>query len=289
VEVDGSASDPIPHILAGIPLKVRDIRVYVDRPAFTLNPTSCDPFSTAATLWGGGQNVFSSLDDIPFGASDRFQAADCAALPFKPSLSLTLEGGTRRGAHPALTGAYQPRKGDANLKSLVLRLPHSAFLEQGHIRTICTRVQYAANGGNGGGCPPGSVYGHATAYTPILQEPLTGPVYLRSSDHNLPDFVAALHGLVDVEAVARIDSVHGGIRASFTNLPDAPLSKVVVHMQGAKKGLIVNSTDLCSSTHRASAAFEGQNGKSEQAKPVVKAAGCGKAKPKGHGRPRIGA
>ena len=43
VEADGNASDPIPHILAGIPLKVRDLRVYVDRNNFILNPTSCDP------------------------------------------------------------------------------------------------------------------------------------------------------------------------------------------------------------------------------------------------------
>jgi hypothetical protein len=282
VEVDGSSSDPIPHILAGIPLKVRDIRVYVDRPDFTLNPTSCDPFSTEATVWSGGNDVFSPADDSPHGASSRFQAADCASLGFKPKLSLALKGGTKRGGHPALTGTYKPRKGDANLKGLVLRLPHSAFLDQAHIRTICTRVQFAANGGNGAGCPAGSIYGHATAYTPILDEPLSGPVYLRSSNHNLPDFVATLHGLVDVEAVARIDSKNGGIRATFTDVPDAPLSKVLVQMQGAKKGLIVNSTDLCANAHRANADFAGHNGKEASGRPLVNARCGGKRKKRRH-------
>jgi hypothetical protein len=275
VHVDGESSDPIPHILAGIPLSVRDIRVFVDKPDFTINPTNCDPFSTDATLWGGGNDVFGSQDDSPFGASSPFQAANCASLGFKPSLSLALKGGTKRGGHPALKATYKPRKGDANLKGVVVRLPHSAFLDQAHIRTICTRVQFAANGGNGGGCPAGSVYGKATAYTPILDEPLSGPVYLRSSNHNLPDFVATLHGLVDVEAVARIDSKNGGIRATFTDLPDAPLSKVVVDMQGAKKGLIVNSTNLCAGTHRANVAFDAQNGKELSSKPEV-GASCGK-------------
>ncbi len=269
VTADGEHSDPLPHILAGIPLKVRDIRVYVDRPEFTLNPTSCDPFQTTAEIWGGGIDVFSALDDSPHSLADRFQASNCALLGFKPKLAMKLKGGTKRGGHPALSGTFRPRPGDANLEGLVLRLPRSAFLDQGHIRTICTRVQFAAKS-----CPQGAIYGKATAWSPLLDEPLSGPVYLRSSSHNLPDFVADLHGIVDVEAVARIDSKAGGIRATFTDVPDAPLSKVVVQMQGAKKGLIVNSTDLCKGKHRANAAFSAHNGKRLNAKPLVQAS-CG--------------
>ena len=270
-EVDGASSDPIPHILAGIPLKVRDIRVDVDRPQFTLNPTSCDPYATVAEIWGGGVDVFSIADDRPVTRSSRFQAANCSRLPFKPKLAIKLKGGTKRGAHPALTAIYRPRKGDANVESIQARLPRSAFLEQAHIRTICTRVQFAADS-----CPKGSVYGHVTATTPLLEEPLSGPVYLRSSSNDLPDMVLDLHGLVDVEVAARIDSVRGGIRATFPKAPDAPLTKVVLRMQGAKKGLIVNSTDLCASTHRATVALGAQNGKRRAVRPVVKPAGCKK-------------
>jgi hypothetical protein len=269
VTADGDRSDPIPHILAGIPLKVRDVRVYVDKPNFTLTPTSCDPFQTTAQIWGGGTDVFSSTDDTPHSLADRFQVANCQSLGFKPRLDLKLKGGTKRGGHPALTGTYTPRAGDANLKGLVLRLPRSAFLDQGHIRTICTRVQFAQKS-----CPQAAIYGHATAYTPLLDQPLSGPVYLRSSNHNLPDFVAELHGIVDVEAVARIDSKAGGIRATFSEVPDAPLSKVVVQMQGQKKGLIVNSTDLCAKAHRANLQLEAQNGKRLSARPEMRA-GCG--------------
>jgi len=275
VEVDGERSDPIPHILAGIPLRVRDIRVDVDRPQFTLNPTDCDPFATLASIWGGGADSFSAADDSPVARSDRFQAANCARLGFKPRLSLKLKGGTERGAHPALTAVYRPRKGDANLASIQTRLPRSAFLEQAHIRTICTRVQFAADS-----CPPGSVYGHVIATTPLLDEPLKGPVYLRSSNNDLPDLVLDLHGLVDVEVAARIDSVRGGIRATFPSAPDAPIAKVVLRMQGAKKGLVVNSTDLCASANRATVVLGAQNGKRRSIRPVVKPAGCGGAKKK---------
>ena len=43
VTVDAKASDPIPHIVDGIVIHVRDIHVYIDRPNFMLNPTSCNP------------------------------------------------------------------------------------------------------------------------------------------------------------------------------------------------------------------------------------------------------
>jgi hypothetical protein len=276
-EADGSSSDPIPHILRGIPLKVRDIRVYVDRPDWTFNPTSCEPEATIGTLWSGGQDVFSTADDMPFGLAARFQAADCASLAFRPGLRLNLRGGTKRGKFPALRGEYKPRSGDANLNGLVLRLPHSEFIEQGHFKTICTRVQYAAGAGFGSQCPAGSVYGWARAYTPLLEEPLEGPVRLRSSNHNLPDLVASLHGIADIEAVARIDSKKGGLRATFANLPDAPITKVVVSMQGGQKGLIVNSTNICKGTHRADATYMAQSGKRATGHPALKAK-CKKAK-----------
>jgi hypothetical protein len=231
-----------------------------------LNPTSCDPLQTTAELWAGGSDVFSSADDSPFSVVDRFQAANCSRLGFKPRLGLRLIGGTKRAAHPALRGVYRPRPREANLAGAVIRLPHSAFLDQAHIRTICTRVQFAADA-----CPKGAIYGHATAITPLLDRPLSGPIYLRSSNHKLPDVVADLHGLVDVEAVARIDSINGGIRATFTDIPDAPLTKVVISMQGAKKGLIVNSTDLCRGKHRAKANLTAHNAKQLTIHPATRA------------------
>ncbi|HEX8689426.1 MAG TPA: hypothetical protein VF729_04200, partial [Solirubrobacterales bacterium] len=152
---------------------------------------------------------------------------------------------------------------------LIARLPRSAFLDQAHIRTICTRVQFAADN-----CPKGAIYGQATVFTPILEQPLKGPVYLRSSDNNLPDMVLDLHGLVDIEVSARIDSIKGGIRATFENAPDAPLTKAVLRMQGAKKGLIVNSRNLCAATNRAKIQLEAQSGKVRKLRPVVRAKGC---------------
>ena len=251
-------SDPFPRILAGIPLDVRDIRVNVDRPEFTLAPTNCQPKSVDATVQG--------VSGDSATASERFQVGGCKALGFKPSLSLRLKGGTKRSQHPALRATLTYPKGAyANTAKAVVALPHSEFLEQAHIKTICTRVQFAA-----GACPKGSIYGKARATSPLLAEPLSGPVYLRSSSHPLPDLVIALHGQIDVDAVGRIDSHNSGIRTSFEGVPDAPISKFVLEMQGGAKGLLVNSQDLCRHTNRADASFTGQNGKTYSFRPVLK-------------------
>jgi hypothetical protein len=277
VEVDGANSDPIPHILKGIVLKVRDLRVYVDRPNFTLNPTSCDPSSAKATLFGAYLDVFNPTDDKPVDLATRFQAADCASLGYRPALDLKLRGGTRRGGHPGLLATYKPRKGDANTKGIVVRLPRSAFLDQSHIRTICTRVQFDSDT-----CPPVAQYGYIKAWTPLLDEPLQGPVWLRSSSHKLPDLVFDLHGLVDVEVATRIDSARGGIRASVEDAPDAPISKVLLRMQGGRKGLIVNSRNLCGQTNRANVKTTGHNGKEASSNPAMRPDCGGKHKHKRH-------
>jgi len=279
VFVDATGSDPIPHIVDGIPVHLRDIRAYVDKPNFVLNPTSCEPTSTASTVLGSGTNFASESDDRPVTVTTRYQAADCANLGYKPSLQLKLKGSTKRGGTPALTATLLPRPGDANSKKVSVALPHSEFLDQAHIRTICTRVQFKEGNGNGERCPAGSVYGHAKAWTPLLSEPLEGPVFLRSSENPLPDLVLALHGLINFDAVGRIDSVNGGIRNTFEAVPDAPVTKVVLEMQGGQKGLLENSTNLCVGSHKATTEFAGQNGKAYAAKVGLQAQ-CGKARKK---------
>jgi hypothetical protein len=254
-------TDPLPQMLEGVPVTYRTLHVSVDRPEFTLNPTSCAAKKVTATV--------TAADGRTAEPSDGYQATGCSKLGFKPKLSLRLKGGTRRGSFPALRAVLTPRTGDANIAAAAVTLPHSAFLEQGHIRTICTRVQFNAGAGFGAQCPKGSIYGKAKAISPLIGEPLQGPVYLRSSNHPLPDLVMALHGPIDIELSGRIDAVNGGIRSTFAMVPDAPVSKFILEMQGGKKGLIVNSRNLCGHPSRADTVFQGQNGRTSEGRPVV--------------------
>ncbi|HWM54869.1 MAG TPA: hypothetical protein VNO20_05730 [Solirubrobacterales bacterium] len=269
------ASDPFPEILQGIPLQVRSVHVDADRPGFTLNPTSCNPMSFDGTIFGSPTAA---------SVSSRFQLAECTRLGFKPKLALKLKGGTKRGGHPALTATLTPRAGDANLAAISVALPRSEFLDQAHIGTVCTRVQFAADA-----CPAASVYGKATVTTPLLDYPLSGNVYLRSSDNTLPDLVPDLRGPayqpLRVEAAGRTDSIRGGIRNTFDFVPDAPFTKLVLQLPGGRKGLLINSRDICKGTNRATVKAAAHNGDRITLRPKLQVK-CGKQSRKKRRGPR---
>jgi hypothetical protein len=263
-------SDPLPQILEGVPIAYRDVRIEVQKPDFTVNPTSCEQ-----------RYVTSTITSTP-GASAHpqvpFKVGDCASLGFAPKLELKVSGGTHRSDYQALTATLTARKGDANIGRVAVALPHSEFLAQEHIRTICTRVQFAAKQ-----CPAGSIYGFARATTPLLDKPLEGPVYLRSSSNLLPDLVASLNGQFNIELAGRIDSVNGGIRNTFDIVPDAPVTKFVLKMQGGERSLLVNSRNLCKAPSRAEVKMIGQNGKRHNFRPLVENS-CGKKSGKAKSR-----
>lgn len=254
-------SDALPQILQGVPVDYRHVRVEVNRDSFTINPTSCETQQVTASVRSSGGKVAS--------ASDRFKAAGCASLGFSPKLSLKLKGGTHRAAHPSLRAVLRTKPGQTNIGRVSVALPHSEFLDQAHIGTVCTRVQFAADA-----CPAASIYGKARAVSPLLDQPLEGPVYLRSSSHPLPDLVVDLRGQIGIVLAGRIDSVRGGIRTTFNSVPDAPVSKFVLQMKGGKKGLLINSRDLCSGKNLATVKMDGQNGKTHDTHPPLKAR-CG--------------
>jgi hypothetical protein len=264
-------SDPIPTILEGIPLRIRSILIKLDRPGFTLNPTNCAPFSVAASVFG------TEAGDYTAGAP--FQVANCSNLEFGPKLSLKLSGKTKRTANPALQAVLTAREGEANISQTVVTLPPSELLDNSHIKNVCTRVQFAANG-----CPSSSVYGHASVTTPLLGQPLEGPVYLRSSTHELPDLVADLRGQIHIVLAGHIDSVKGGLRASFETVPDAPVTRFTLTMLGGKQGLIENGEGVCSPRNKAKVKMIGQNGMLLNTR-VKLASACGsKARHKKHTR-----
>src|SRR5262249_13641104 len=66
------------------------------------------------------------------------------------------------------------------------------------------------------------------------------------------------------------------IRNTFASVPDAPVSKFVLEMQGGSKGLLQNSVNLCRGTHKAISEFTAHSGKEWDTRPVVRAAGCGR-------------
>jgi hypothetical protein len=258
LRIDAGSSDPIPHILDGVPLHLRDVRIYMDRFEFTHNPSSCEPSALVSTITGSGATFANSADDSSVTISRHFQLLNCLTLDFRPKLGLRLRGSFKRGGYPSLRATFASRgPQDSNLRRIEVTTPQALFLAQNHIRTVCTRAQFAARN-----CPEGSIYGRAAAYTLLFDEPLTGNVYLRSSSGNfLPDLVADLYsGAVRIIVEGRIGpGRNGGIRTFFDNLPDAPIDRFVMTLNGGRRGLLTNSSNICAQPPLATVSALGQN------------------------------
>jgi hypothetical protein len=254
-----ASSDVIPNVFDGVKLDIREIDVDLDRSGFMHNPTNCKTNPATGTLKGGGSNPASEAAFSSYAFTSQYATTDCSALAFKPKLGVQVLGGkkgTKRRGHPRIQAVLTQKSTEANVAYTALTLPKTMLLDNSQFKTICTRVQLAAQQ-----CPAAAQYGTATATSPLLSGNLSGPVYLVSSSDKLPNLVADLRGQVNVQLRGVISSVKGAMKTTFPTVPDAPVTKFVLRMDGGAKGLIQNSKDLCRSSRKGKLVIKGQNGK----------------------------
>lgn len=258
-----AASDPIPYVFGGVKLDIRSIDVSISRNKFTLNPTTCrEPFSIVGGVFGGGGNPADPASWFESRPSNEFRATECKALKYKPAFEARILGGRghmQRGDNPKFRAILDARKGDANTRRAAFILPNATILDQAHIKTVCTRVQLAANS-----CPKNSIYGNAQATSPLLDGKLKGPVYLTSSDNPLPDLLVDLKGQVNIRLRGVISSEHGRLKTVFRNTPDVAVDKFTMTMKGGNKGLLVNTRNLCSRPTNGFLNLRAQNSRREK-------------------------
>jgi hypothetical protein len=240
-------SDPLPQILRGVPLELRSLELDFDRTGFIRNPTSCEPMAITGTA------TTSLGQTAPL--SDRFQVGDCAALAFKPKLSLSLAGALGRNGHPGVRAVLRVDPGGAALASAAFTLSAGELLDLQHVRGLCPRDTSVSR------CPRDSGLGKLRLESPFLESAVEGPVYLREPGRGLPGLIAELRsGALRFVLHGRTGSSHGRLTVRFGSLPDLPLSKAVLSLAGGRHGIVVNSHSLCSRTGTATATATAHNG-----------------------------
>jgi hypothetical protein len=259
-------SDPLPTIRDGVPLNIQKVNVTIDRQGFMVNPTSCAPAAITGT-------VTSSLGAAA-NVGNPFQVGNCGALDFKPKIAIALsgKGQTTDGKHPALSANVTMPSGHANLKKVAVTLPLSLALDPDNSQSddLC---EFAVGRQTVPACPSSSIVGTATAVTPLLGQPLSGPVYfvknVRTDPRSgrqirtLPTLAIPLRG-GGITLVLRASSevVDDHLVATFDKIPDAPVSSFKLNINGGKKDiLVVSGTDICKSTQVAQQNATAQNGK----------------------------
>jgi hypothetical protein len=236
-----AVSDPLPRILKGVPLQIRDVRVSIDRPGFTLNPSSCREQQFAGTI--------SSTQGASSDLTERFQASGCARLPFKPSLKLRLTGRkqTTTGKHPGIRAQVTQRPGEAAIKRAEVRLPKTLALDPDNAQALCEFVD-GTKPDLENHCPKGSIVGRARATTPLLDKPLAGNVYFvknvrtdaRTGNQirTLPMIIVALRGQIAINLKGESSVKGPKLVSTFPTVPDAPVSKFNLNINGGRNGIL---------------------------------------------------
>jgi hypothetical protein len=274
-------SDELPHILQGIPLQVRTINVAIDRSGFIFNPTNCSPLSVGGTV--------ASVQGASTGVSSAFQVANCANLPFKPGFAASTAGKTSKANGASLVvkvtskGGPQAGGGEANIAKVRVTLPKQLPARLTTLQKACTEAQFNANPA---GCPAASAVGTATAITPVLAHPLTGPAYLVShGGAAFPDLVFVLQGEGITLYLDGNTNIKKGITTStFNSVPDAPISSfTTVFPQGPHSVLATNipakaKNSMCAQKLTMPTTITAQNGAVSTQNTKIAVTGCPKSK-----------
>jgi hypothetical protein len=255
----------LPTILQGIPLRLRTVNVAIDRPNFLFNPTNCDALAVSATL----KSTDGSTQDV----SSPFQATGCDALPYAPKMTATSRA-AKRGAPAGLTVNLSQTPGEANTKSVSVKLPNQLGARLSTINQACPEATFQADPAS---CGAGSKVGTVSAVTPLLAQPLTGTVYLEAhKPPTLPTLEAVLQGSgITVDLSGKLN-LSNGIQSTFDTVPDVPITSFQLSLPPSAANSALQATaDLCAAPLPLVATILGQNGKKVDVNSAVGVAGCG--------------
>jgi hypothetical protein len=273
-------TDEIPHILKGIPLEIKRVNVVIDREHFTLNPTSCNPMSVTGTI--------GAVEGATAPVSDPFQATNCAALKFTPTVAVATAGKASKpnGASLNFKIAYPPvhgsGKGALGTQSW---FNEAKFTLPKQLPARLTTIQKACDSkifeGNRAACPAGSKIGTAIVHTPVLPVPLEGPVYFVSyGNAQFPEAVLVLDGYgVHIELHGETFIGKGITSATFRNTPDVPFESIEVTLPTGPfsefgANLPHNSYNFCGQKLVMPTLLKAQNGLEIHQNTPVGVSGC---------------
>jgi hypothetical protein len=235
--------------------------------------------SIAATVFG--------VDGATADVSSPFAVGRCTDLALKPKLSIGLsgKGQTSDGKHPSLTAKLTQPAGQANIKKAVVSLPLGLALDPDNSQSdaLCEFDEGQMDEPN---CPAASVVGSAKAISPLLDQPLEGPIYFVKNVRidkksgrrirTLPTLAIPLQGEgVHLVLRATTDVVDDKLVTTFDNVPDAPVSSFALTFKGGKKGiLVISDTNVCKTAQVADQVIYGQNNRLLQSTLPISTSNC---------------
>ncbi len=263
----------LPRIRQGVPLRIRNISVAVNKAGFMINPTNCGAFKTVSnvasftTLEPGGATG-SAITESPF------QVANCNALKFAPKFKATSSAKTSRVNGAMLTTEVTQSTGQANIKSVKVQLPRSLPSRLTTLQKACTEQVFAVNPLR---CPSGSFVGGAVVKTPTLPQPLRGPAILVShAGAAFPDLDLVVEdpNHLKVILVGNTNIKNSITTTTFASTPDVPVSSVRVELPIGSHSALAAFGNICAKSLVMPTTMTAQNGKTFKQNTIINVGGC---------------
>ena len=258
----------------GVPLRVQSVSIAITRPNFLTNPTSCGPLTLTGTL-GGTAGTFAGFGST-IGATQAisvpFQVANCAALPFTPTLTATTNGVTTQAAGASLEVKLTQPAGQANTKSVSIQIPSQLAARYETEQNACPAATFAKGPSN---CPASTIVGQVTATTPLLPGSLTGPAYyVYQTGVGLPNIDVVLTGDGVTFDLTVSNNLNSKGLVSSLNAPDVPISSFELNFGQGPHSLLSANGALCGQSIKLATTLDAQSGASKTVTVPVTVANC---------------
>lgn len=245
----------------GLPL-LGQVEMFIEAMDLTLAapfvslPTSCKPAQARIAAVSGAGTAVSR-------AAAPFTPTGCDRVPFAPRLEATVAS-TRL---PSLQTVITVPRGHASTAGASVTLPRTLAVNPAALGDLCTLDEQAA-----GPCPPRARVGSAEARTPLLAQPLTGPVTLAALPNQpLPGLRMDVSGAASLSLVGAVDL--SPIRTNFAGIPDVPLERFALTFDAGRA--LAARGNLCRGPEpRILAELTGHNGAVARLDEPLAVTGC---------------
>jgi hypothetical protein len=268
-------------VVTDLPQELNGIPVYTERMAFTLqgrpaggtgpfmrNPTSCNPATSTVEATPYGEPATTAT------RTSSFTPTECGALAFEPHIdgAVGARGQTARRAKPPVRTEITQGAEQAGQAAVSVVLPPILGPDLTQLGRACAAAQVLARS-----CPATARVGTVAAATPLLAQPLTGTVYLAARPAGqLPGLAIQLADPIPLRLEGTVEITQNGLKTTFTGLPDVPLSRFALDLDGGAAGAFQLGSDLCAvaTPPVVTATFAAQSGKQTAETKPLRVEGC---------------
>ncbi len=246
-------SDALPTILKGVPLRLRQVDVKIDRASFLLNGTSCGPQTVGSSL--------GSVQGTTVARSAQISVTGCDKLAFTPTITAVASGRPTRARGTSLFVTLTQPAGQMNMRRVSVQLPKPFSAQGKTVAKACLEAVYVADPDK---CAAVSRVGTAEATSPVLPTPLTGNAWLVGHNARLPTLEVRLNGSGVEIGLSALIKYGTGYASTFNNIPDVPVRTFTIKIPQSKTPLLGIAGSICTKRLSMPVNYTGQDGRVRQ-------------------------